>query len=75
MAKNVAITVERRELNCACEMQPPNAKPSKNWWNDNATSKGLIVHGLSETPNDTPIMIECDTIPSSKTCKGKNLFE
>lgn len=56
-------------------MQPPNAKPSKNWWNDNAMIKGLIVDALSETPNDMPIMIECDTIPSSKTCYRKNLFK
>lgn len=52
-------------------MQPPSANPSKNWWKDNAAIKGLIVHGLCETPSDSPMITECDTIPSSKTCKEK----
>lgn len=68
-AKKHAIIVVCRVRNWACEMQPPSAKPSKNWWNDNAPIKGLMVHGLCETPRESPIMIECDTIPSSKTYK------
>ena len=68
MAKKQAINVERRMLNLACEMQPAKANPSKNWWKDNAPINGLIVHGLCETPSDRPMIIECDTIPSSNTC-------
>lgn len=50
-------------------MQPPSANPSKNWWNDNAPIKGFMVHGLCETPSESPMMIECETIPTSNTCK------
>lgn len=39
-------------------MQPPSPIPSKNWWNDKATNKGLIVSGVSEVPKDNPIMTE-----------------
>jgi hypothetical protein len=49
------------------QMQPPNAKPSKNWWKERAATRGLMVHGLCETPNDRPMITECDTIPSSRT--------
>ena len=68
MAKKQAIIVVDMVLNCAWEMQPPSANPSKNWWKDNAAIKGLMVHGLCETPSDNPIITECDTIPSSKIC-------
>lgn len=67
IAKKHAIIVAERVLNWAWAMQPPSANPSKNWWKDNAAIKGLIVHGLCETPRDSPIITECDTIPSSKT--------
>lgn len=49
-------------------MHPPNANPSKNWWKDSAAISGLMVHGLFETPNESPIMTEWETIPSSKIC-------
>lgn len=66
-AKKHAIIVDDDVLNLASDMQPPSAKPSKNWWKDNAAIKGLIVHGLCETPSDNPIIKECETIPSSNT--------
>jgi hypothetical protein len=46
-------------------MQPPRAKPSKNWWKESAATSGLIVQGLLDTPSDRPMMTECDTIPIS----------
>jgi len=47
-------------------MQPPNAKPSKNWWKERAATRGLMVQGFCETPKDSPMITECDTIPSSR---------
>jgi len=67
-AKKQAIMVAEEALNCAWEMHPPSANPSKNWWKDNAAIRGLMVQGLWETPRDNPIITECDTIPSSNTC-------
>lgn len=70
-AKKAAMREVERVLNWAWEMQPPRAKPSKNWWNDRAAINGLMVHGLWDTPRDSPIITECDTIPSSKICFPK----
>lgn len=66
-AKKQAIIVAWRVPNWACEMHPPSANPSKNWWKDSAAIRGRIVHGLCETPSESPMIIECDTIPSSRT--------
>lgn len=66
-AKKHDIIVADKVLNWAWEIHPPSANPSKNWWNDNATIRGLMVQGLWETPRDNPIIIEWDTIPSSNT--------
>jgi hypothetical protein len=50
-------------------MHPPRAKPSKNWWNESAATSGLIVQGLRDTPSDSPMITECDTIPISSIYK------
>ena len=49
-------------------MQLPSPMPSKNWWKVRAATRGLIVWGLSDAPNDIPMITECATIPNSKTC-------
>ena len=67
-AKKQAIIVADEVLNCAWDMHPPSANPSKNWWKDSAAIKGLMAQGLCETPRDNPIITEWDTIPSSNTC-------
>eukprot|EP01018_Ginkgo_biloba_P016305 Gb_40189 [translate_table: standard] len=67
IAKKHAIIAADKDLNPACEIQPPSAKPSKNWWKDKAAIRGLIVHGLCETPSESPMIIEWDTIPNSRT--------
>ena len=50
-------------------MQPPSPTPSKNWWKDKATRRGLIVATLWEAPISTPIITEWKTIPDSSTLK------
>ena len=50
-------------------MQPPSPTPSKNWWKDKATRRGLIVVTLWEAPISTPIITEWKTIPDSSTLK------
>ena len=51
-----------------CRMHPPRPIPSKSWWKHIAITSGLIMHGLCEAPNESPITTECTTIPTSKTC-------
>jgi hypothetical protein len=52
-------------------MQPPSPTPSKNWWKDKATRRGLIVATFLEAPKSTPIITEWKTIPNSKTWQNK----
>lgn len=63
----IHIVSNKRNKNNTCEMHPPRPKPSKNWWKVNAATRGLIVFGLSEAPREMPIIMECTTIPNSKT--------
>ena len=67
------LTKKRKEKEDTWEMHPPRPMPSKNWWKDNAATRGLIVFGLSEAPKEIPIITEWTTIPNSKTyLKKKN---
>lgn len=67
MRTHIHIVSNKRNKNNTCEMHPPRPKPSKNWWKVNAATRGLIVFGLSEAPREMPIIMECTTIPNSKT--------